>query len=123
MRHTWQLENESSYGYSEALGDYNSFVTWKANAAVQQRYAPKKLTTIKRPSMVGRTVDMIVGTTKDTNKQVHFKWNAIDFPPSRYANFIHNNRTNVGYLDGSCKTMNRVEIDAKKNYLNLQINK
>ena len=123
MRHTWQLENQSSYGYSEALGDYNSFVTWKANASVQARYVPKKLTTIKRPSMVGRTVDMIVGTTIDTNKQVHFKWNAIDFPPSSFANFIHNKRTNVGYLDGSCKTMNRFEIDANKLYLNLQKNK
>ena len=123
MKHIWQTTIRSSYGYSDALGDYNSYVTWKTNATVQARYVQKKQSTIKRPSMVGRTVDMIVSRNPESNTIVHFKWNAIDFPPSTYANFIHNNKTNVGYLDGSCKTMNRVEIDAKKKYLNLQINK
>lgn len=123
MMHTWQTTIRSSYGYSEALGDYNSYVTWKTNAAVQKRYVQKKMKDIKRPTMVGRTVDMIISNVPENNKQVHFKWNAIDFAPSKYANFIHNKKANVGYLDGSCKTMNRVEIDANKLYLNLQRNK
>ena len=123
MNHTWQTENRSSFGYSDALGDYNSFVLWKNNADISARYVPKKMTSIKRPSQVGRTVDMLIAKTEAGNTSVHFKWNAIDFVPSTFANFLHNNRTNVGFLDGNVKNMNRVEIDANKKYLNLQTNK
>ena len=43
MLHAWQVTARCSYGYSDAVGNFNKWKQWEANAAVSKRYIPKKI--------------------------------------------------------------------------------
>ena len=114
MKHTWQATMRSSYGYSTAMGHYNSWYIWRNNSDVANRYIPKKTNAVKTPSKCLRMGDMNVLIDDQENKIVHFAWNLYDYAPSKYANTIHLKTANVLYVDGSATSKTKNVLDAEK---------
>ena len=115
MKHTWQTTARCSYGYSDAMGNYNKWNTWKSNDNIAKRYVPKKVGKIKNSSGCAALVDMNALKDNTTNQIVHFAWNLYDFAPSAYANDIHNQTVNVLFADGSVSSRSKAELDIDKN--------
>lgn len=115
MKHSWQATARCSYGYSDAMGNFNKWNTWKANATISKRYVPKKVGSIKNPSGCAAMVDMNAWKDSTENKIVHFAWNLYDFVPSRDANDIHKQTVNVLFVDGSVSSRSKTQLDIEKN--------
>ena len=115
MKHTWQTTTRSSYGYSDAMGNYNKWKTWQSNENISKRYVPKKVGKIINSSGCAALVDMNALKDNTTNQIVHFAWNLYDFAPSAYANDIHNQTVNVLFADGSVSSRSKTQLDIDKN--------
>ena len=121
MTHSWAATRTSSYGYSWALGSRYGMWLYASNPAVVTRLSYKKLGYFKRPSEVGRFVDMKISPVPASNVSMHFAWEIPDFGTAR-VHFAHNLKANLGFLDGSARSCLNREIGKKMTYISAETN-
>ena len=121
MVHSWAPTRTSSYGYSWALGSRYGIRVYASNPSVVARLSYKKLGYFKRPSLVGRIVDMKISPITASNTSMHFAWEIPDFGTIR-VNFAHNKKGNLGLLDGSARSCLNQEINKNMTYISAETN-
>ncbi|OQA82991.1 MAG: hypothetical protein BWY31_02986 [Lentisphaerae bacterium ADurb.Bin242] len=121
MTHSWAATRSSSYGYSWALGSRYGMRIYAASPAVVQRLSYKKLGYFKRPSLVGRIVDMKISPVPASNVSMHFAWEIPDFGTVR-VHFAHNQKGNLGFLDGSARSCLNQEIKKNMDPISVSVN-
>lgn len=121
MTHSWAATRSSSYGYSWALGSRYGMWLYASSSSVVARLSYKKLGYFKRPSLVGRLVDMKISPIPASNVSMHFAWEIPDFGTAR-VHFAHNQKANLGFLDGSARSCLNQEIKKNMTYVSAETN-
>lgn len=108
-----------SYGYTTLTGNMREvYIGLRDNdPAKVVSNAPIKLRSIKIPSAVMRLGECKRGggifTNGDTNHSVFLRWQIQHYKASQICFFIHNGKANIAYMDGSCRSGKRYELDMK----------
>lgn len=121
MTHSWAATRSSSYGYSWALGSRYGIWLYASTPSVVARLSYKKLGYFKRPSLVGRLVDMKMSPVPASNVSLHFAWRIPDMGTSE-TYFAHNKKANLEFLDGSGRSCLNREILKDMNYISVSSN-
>ena len=87
----------------------------KVAEALSNDRPPVKISQIKKPSSMLRLGECKKGdgifTNGTSNSSVFFRWKIQHYTPSFIGYFVHNGKANIGYMDGSCRSGNRIDLD------------
>lgn len=111
--------SKSSYGYNLRLGSLRHYYEYMREGDVERALEtdvyPLHSSKIKNPSSMMRLAECKKGggifTLGSSNLSVHFYLQVKHYRASQICYFVHNDKANVGYLDGSCRSGKRVDLD------------
>jgi len=114
--------SKSSYGYTTRLGNLRDYYTYmrtdRVAEALSPYKAPVKTSQIKKPSSMLRLGECKIGdgifTLGTSNLSVFFYWQIEHYKASFICYFVHNGRANIGYMDGSCRSGNRIDLSSQQ---------
>lgn len=122
----------ASYGYNDCLGAYETWNTWKSyDYSFVAKLVVRKISdsTFKSPSKAARLADYMISVNSSDNTNVDFGWGIAEGGDYMYSNLgglkierwkrLHQEKTNIGMLDGSVQSNKLAEFNKNYSYYNL----